>query len=262
MNISLHNSPHCALRCLAVFMSVALLLLGTTAKADDPPESKVVYINPVEVTIEKLLEQKVDVWFADEKLSALVELGRQYSVPIALDRRAFDDAGIGEDLSFSFTAEGVRLRSALAHILRDFDLTWMVRDDLLMITTVEEAESYLVTRIYDVRDLVEYWRDETGVTADTDSLIEIVTTTIAPTTWDEVGGPGSVGDYQAGTKVALVVSQTLAVHAEIVRLFASLRKLGGEPSSASAPKQDSRRTSRTVRAAPKRYIDPAWNPSK
>ena len=31
-----------------------------------------------------------------------------------------------------------------------------------------------------------------GAQADFESLIELITTTIAPTTWDEVGGPGSI----------------------------------------------------------------------
>lgn len=257
MNNSLPRAPHC----LIVFLSFALLPVGTIAQAEDPADSKVVYIDPAISKIEKLLEQEVDIRLIDEKLSVLVELGRHYSVPIALDRRAFDDAGIGVDTPFSFNAKGIRLRSALTQILSEFDLTWTVRDEFLMITTVEEAESTLVTRIYDVRDLVEYWRDETGVSADTDTLIEIVTTTVGPATWDEVGGPGSVGEYQVGTKVALVISQTLEMHAEIVRLFASLRKLGGTPSSAAAPKRNTSPTSRTFHSASKRYVEPAWNPS-
>lgn len=40
-----------------------------------------------------------------------------------------------------------------------------------------------------------------GTGADFDSLIELITTTIAPTTWDEVGGPGAIQSYQNGVYV-------------------------------------------------------------
>lgn len=40
-----------------------------------------------------------------------------------------------------------------------------------------------------------------GVQADFDSLIELITSTIAPTTWDEVGGPGSIDGFAGGVFV-------------------------------------------------------------
>ena len=62
-----------------------------------------------------------------------------------------------------------------------------------------------------------------GVQADFDSLIELITTTIQPTTWDEVGGPGSIAPFE--TNLSLVVSQTQDVHEEIVDLLEQLRRL-------------------------------------
>lgn len=40
-----------------------------------------------------------------------------------------------------------------------------------------------------------------GPQPDFDALIELITTTIAPTTWDEVGGPGSVAPFEGGVRV-------------------------------------------------------------
>ncbi len=40
-----------------------------------------------------------------------------------------------------------------------------------------------------------------GAQADFESLIELITTTIAPTTWDEVGGPGSIAPFPTGVYV-------------------------------------------------------------
>jgi general secretion pathway protein D len=62
-----------------------------------------------------------------------------------------------------------------------------------------------------------------GSQADFDSLIDLITTTIAPTTWDTVGGPGSVAPFE--TNLTLVVSQTQEVHEQIADLLQQLRRL-------------------------------------
>jgi general secretion pathway protein D len=62
-----------------------------------------------------------------------------------------------------------------------------------------------------------------GSGADFDSLIELITTTIQPTTWDEVGGPGSIKEFE--TNLSLVVSQTQEVHEQIVDLLEQLRRM-------------------------------------
>jgi general secretion pathway protein D len=59
--------------------------------------------------------------------------------------------------------------------------------------------------------------------ADFDSLIDLITSTIQPTTWDEVGGPGSIAPFE--TNLSLVISQTQEVHEEIVDLLEQLRRL-------------------------------------
>ena len=59
--------------------------------------------------------------------------------------------------------------------------------------------------------------------ADFDTLIELITSTIEPDTWEEVGGPGSIEGF-AGT-LSLVVSQTQDVHERIVDLLEQLRRL-------------------------------------
>ncbi len=62
-----------------------------------------------------------------------------------------------------------------------------------------------------------------GVQPDFDSLIDLITQTVARTSWDEVGGPGSVVGFE--TNLSLVISQTQEVHDEIVDLLEQLRRL-------------------------------------
>ena len=73
-------------------------------------------------------------------------------IPVKLDLRA-----PGTDVSLSpeaglVTADlsGVSLRSALRIILGELDLTYVIRDEILMITTPEEAELQEVTKLYPV----------------------------------------------------------------------------------------------------------------
>jgi general secretion pathway protein D len=62
-----------------------------------------------------------------------------------------------------------------------------------------------------------------GGQADFQSLIELIQQTVAPTTWNTVGGPGAVMPFQ--TNLSLVVSQTQEVHEEIGDLLDQLRRL-------------------------------------
>ena len=62
-----------------------------------------------------------------------------------------------------------------------------------------------------------------GAQADFDSLIDLITTTIAPQSWDDVGGPGSIKAFP--TNLSLVVSQTQDVHEQIADLLEQLRRL-------------------------------------
>jgi general secretion pathway protein D len=62
-----------------------------------------------------------------------------------------------------------------------------------------------------------------GVQPDFDSLTELITSTIAPQSWTEVGGPGAITGYE--NNLSLVVSQTQDVHEQIADLLEQLRRL-------------------------------------
>ena len=62
-----------------------------------------------------------------------------------------------------------------------------------------------------------------GAQADFASLINLIQQTVAPTTWNTVGGQGAIQPFD--TNLSLVVSQTQEVHEEIVDLLDQLRRL-------------------------------------
>ena len=62
-----------------------------------------------------------------------------------------------------------------------------------------------------------------AIEADFDSLIELITSTIAPPSWDSNGGAGSIAPFD--TNLTLVVSQTQEIHEQIADLLQQLRRL-------------------------------------
>lgn len=186
--------------------------------------------NEAEARIEAALKQPTKLEFVDQPMSDVVEfLQEHHKIPIQLDYRALVDEGIGSDTPIMAHLDGISLRSALRLVLGQLDLTYVVRNEVLMLTTRTEAENMLVLKMYPVRDLVSAESEfrppsarREAQTRDFDSLIELITATIAPTTWDEVGGPGSITEFAHSQ--ALAFSQTAEVHEEIAELLAALRR--------------------------------------
>lgn len=62
-----------------------------------------------------------------------------------------------------------------------------------------------------------------GAQADFGPLIDLITTTIEPDSWVDVGGPGSIAEFE--TNLSLVVSQRQDIHERIADLLEQLRRL-------------------------------------
>ena len=62
-----------------------------------------------------------------------------------------------------------------------------------------------------------------GNAADFDSIINLITQTVVPKSWQDAGGQGTIAQFE--TNLSLVVSQTQEVHEEIVDLLEQLRRM-------------------------------------
>lgn len=193
-------------------------------------------------------------------------LSQQFGVPIDLDQKRLEEAGVNQDSPINKRLESIPLEAILQHGLREVELTFTIRNHVILITTPEAAESELTTKVYPVRDLVAYRFADAGkhgYDEDYESLIELITTTIAPDSWDEVGGPGSIEEFENAR--TLVISQTDEVHRAIEPLLVKLRQvkgLQGIPSEAvphaAVEKKSTRRIAgRPALAVPVRMAGPA-----
>ncbi len=101
------------------------------------------------------LKDEILLEFNDAPLSEVVDYLKQArNIPIVIDNRALDDVGLGSDTPVTISLNGITLRSALKLMLKELDLTYVIRDEVLKITTPEEAENELLTKVYPVADLV------------------------------------------------------------------------------------------------------------
>jgi type II secretory pathway component GspD/PulD (secretin) len=233
---------------------------------------------PLTAAQEAALDQKivnqlnapVTLNFTDAPLTEVLEAIRQLSrINIWCDDAAVLNEGIDVNRPVTVKVENITLKSALTLILKPCRLTYLVKDQVLQITTEREAAGKMVTTAYLVADLVipvgdfsppstlpiaplattnmvlksvpaqgeptpcdAYWiSPNTGAMGNPQEvrqtrerqLIDLITRTIAPYTWSEFGGQGSI-DFHPLT-MALVVNQTPDVQEQVAELLSALRRM-------------------------------------
>jgi type II secretory pathway component GspD/PulD (secretin) len=211
------------------------------------------------------------------------------AINIVPDEPALNDAGISLDKPVTMRLEGVSLKSALNLLLHQAHLTYVVADEVLKVTTEDQAHGRLEIRTYSVADLIlpvldandrrsrsvngpnglfpaqnpnlllnnatpyislnsmagpstpiSQEQSSPGLAASTspgtpairkenpkgtlqEELIRLIMSTIAPTTWRDVGGQGTIEYYPLG--MALVIAQTPDIQEQVADLLAALRRL-------------------------------------
>ena len=143
-------------------------------------------------------------------------LSKQHGTPIRILPKRLEEAGIPPDTPISKKLDGVTLRSLLKTVLDELELSFLVRDGGLLITTPEDAESRLILVAYPVHDLV----GSKGHSAGARALTHLIESTISPQSWDNVGGTGWQSRVFGGW---LFVSQTQHVQEQIAEFLTELR---------------------------------------
>lgn len=109
----------------------------------------------VERRIERALDDEVTQNFIDLPLGEAIRTLREaLDIPIIVDTVALEDNGLSVEDPVTIELSNVSLRSFLRLMLRQLDLTYVIKDEVMQITTPERAEENLVTKVYPVGDLV------------------------------------------------------------------------------------------------------------
>jgi hypothetical protein len=216
--VRLKTAPSAVLSILALLVAAPFAI--AQEKEDQKSRPQTGAADPLAARIQNAMDEKTSLSVVETPLRNVVQqLREQAKINLLIDRKAMEDVGLSDDAPITAELREISFRSVLNVLLRDLDLTWIVQDGALVITTPEEAESRLTTKVYEVGDLIASPGEEQDESAG-DSLMQAITSTIAPQTWDGVGGPASIGVYRN----TLVVSQMDVVHRQIALLLDAIRK--------------------------------------
>ncbi len=178
--------------------------------------------------IERKLMQPVSVNLHDVPLREVIDDLRSWqSVNVYVDTAALEAEEISLDHPITAMLENVSLKSTLKLILKQAHLTYVVKDEVLQITTERGARGKMQSVVYTVADLLKddlhcANTPETTKKSPEAALIKLITTTICPTEWCESGGPGIIVFEPITCR--LLVSQTADVQEQVADLLAGLRR--------------------------------------
>jgi hypothetical protein len=204
------------------------------AKADPfatPPSEKKEVKSPREAAIEldNKLNGPANMEFIETPLKdVILYLQELHGIPFVLKVKKLEEAGIAPDKPITKNLKGVRLSTALELILEDLDLTYIVNDGLIMITSIDDAAAWTDIRIYDCRDLLAMGagggdKSPSPTPQSAENLVNLIRSVVDAASWSEAGGPGAIYDYNG----LVVVGQTAPTHKKIERMLNMLREAAG-----------------------------------
>lgn len=213
-------------RLVGWFCGFAILCILSTAAAPTAYSQKQAGALPAAeqalAKVEAALARKVSLNAEDMPLREVIsKLAAQTDVPIILARK-IEDAGVTPLQPVTFSLRDVPLRVYLRNLLEDHSLSYVLRREVIIVTTEHDADSAenVLTRVYPVKDLLVVKRHESGWTGlDFDPLLELIRRTINEGGWQNTGGSSSVNGFGQ----AIVLTTRPEVHDQVVRLLAVLR---------------------------------------
>lgn len=130
--------------------------------AQDPADTKpkldpdpMAAANRVARPLQSMLEQRIDAEFEETPLSdALKFIQDSTGIQFHVKRKMLEEAGLNLDIPVTQHLRQVRVSTLLDLMFDELQLTYYEKDDLLIVSTPEEAESHLEVRVYDCRDLL------------------------------------------------------------------------------------------------------------
>ncbi len=148
----------------------------------------------------------------------LDELQKLLGTPMAIDQKSLDEAGISTVSQVNLSLpRPVTLRTILRKVLQDHGLGYVIKDEMIFVTTFQKTRDMMTTRTYDISDLVTAnaltthpvlaFQQEREVVQ---FIIDSIKRSVDPMSWEGEGGRGTI-TYHPLTKT-LIVRQSAEVH--------------------------------------------------
>jgi hypothetical protein len=165
---------------------------------------------------------------------ALQDLSNKFDVPFHVEKKSLEDLGLDLKKGVSLQGRGLSGRTVLRSLLATQGLTFVVKDEMIQIVTVERSKTLLTTRVYYLGDLVQgvgpfsgiqwgpylnFQQTQANVAAVIDAIRKI-----DPLSWNgaDTGGPGSI-TYHAASQ-SIIVRNSAEVHFTLGNAFYGGRK--------------------------------------
>lgn len=166
--------------------------------------------------IEKALDKSVNISFQNTPLTEVVALfAKQLSINAVLDHEALTEEGIAADTPVTFQLTQITGRSALELLLRPIQLSAVIDNEVLLVTTASREKEKFVSHTYPVSDLI-------GPNEDFQSLMMMLETSTSGPWMNRDGEGGTMAELQ--TAGSLVVRQTLAGQRQVLNLLRQQRE--------------------------------------
>jgi hypothetical protein len=195
---------------------------GPQPKQAAPP----VQFTSCEAKIEAVLKTPTKIEFVEAPLKDVVDYLKDcHHIEIQLDEKGLKAAGLDETTPVTMNLNGLPLESALDLILKHVGADWTIHDDVMLITSPARAEEdFLITKTYDVADVVTSPGGNPGgygtAGNEYDTLTQLITFTVAPKSKIRGATLGAAkvlvvtAGYQAQRKIAKLLEETRAIAAK------------------------------------------------
>ncbi len=174
-----------------------------------------------EEQIEQALRQRIALMFEEVPLAdALRTVSEQLGINIVLEEPGLNEVGLTTREPVSLSLGNISGRKALELMLDPLQLGFVIQDEVLLVTSQSRLDGRYELVAYDVSGLVD--ASSESAEHDLEELAKILRTTVAPDSWDGVGGQGSIAvvPWQS----MLVVRQSPARQEAVAAVLASLRQ--------------------------------------
>lgn len=173
-----------------------------------------------EKAIMKALNTVIPVEFNMNSFQDILDyLEKKTGLPLIVDKQAMTEAGVTYDSQITFKAK-TTLRTVLKRILGDLNLTYIVKDQTIQITSIQRAKETLSVRTYYVGDLVGFgnglnfgpYMARAQMAQQVAQLAVLITQVVEPDSWlvNDRGGLGTIA-FNPVT-MSFVVRQTAEIH--------------------------------------------------
>lgn len=167
----------------------------------------------------------------------LASISRRFGIPIVMETKKLEEAAISLEFPVTNKMSGVSLRTFLRDSLGELGLTYTLGPEGMVVTTPEDAGSWLISLLYPVYDLVDQSSSQ-----ESQRLLEVITAAVNPDTWEDVGSPSRVEVIADGW---LLVWQMQEEHEHLLEFLNQLRH--DVPRASRPPPELTRREQATRR---------------